>query len=113
MHRQFSRRQLPGAPMSLQQSPTITAERSGARNGSETRLRERRLVLVRAAWVVITLVILGLNSGAIPHYHVVLQTACPASANCFGNQLTSRQVQELHALGGSLRAFATVTVAVR
>ncbi len=70
--------------MSLQQSPTITAERSGARNGWETRLRGCRLILVRAAWVVITLVILGLNIGAIPHYHAVLQTVCPASANCFG-----------------------------
>ncbi len=99
--------------MNREQSPTISVESPSARNESETRLRGRWLFLARAAWVVLVLLVLGLNVGAIPHYHAVLQIVCPASANCFGNQLTSREVQELHALGGSLSAFATFTVAVQ
>ncbi len=99
--------------MNREQSPTISVESPSARNESDTRLRGRWLFLARAAWVVLVLLVLGLNVGAIPHYHAVLQIVCPASANCFGNQLTSREVQELHTLGGSLSAFATFTVAVQ
>jgi hypothetical protein len=99
--------------MNLQQSPTSTVEHLSAHNESETRLYGRWLFLARAAWVVITLLVLGLNIAAIPRYDAVLQTVCAAPANCFSDQLTSTEVQDLHALGVSLGANATFMVALQ
>ncbi len=63
--------------MNQQQSPTISVELLSIRNEWGARLRGLWLFLARAAWVVLVLVVLGLNVGAIPHYHAVLQTVCP------------------------------------
>ena len=98
--------------MIVQRSSTDTLERPDARNGSETRLHGRWLLLARVAWVVVTLLILGLNIGAIPQYHAVLQTVCAAPVNCFYDQLTATDVQGLHALGISLAVYAILTIAL-
>src|SRR5713226_3558477 len=66
MQRQFACRQLPGASMNLQQSPTITVERPGARNESETRLHGRWLVLARVGWIAVTVTLVILNLIALP-----------------------------------------------
>lgn len=98
--------------MNLQQNSTITVERLDARNGSETRLHGRLLFLARAAWAVLTLSVLGLNVGALPHYQAVLQTVCDAPVHCFNDQLASMDVQSLHSLGVSIGVYAVVYVAV-
>ena len=77
-----------------------------------TRLSGRWLLLARVAWVVVTLLILGLNIGAIPQYHAVLQTVCAAPVKCFSDQLTVTDVQGLHALGISLAVYATFSIAL-
>ena len=41
--------------MNLQQSPAIDIERLDVHNGSQTRLRGRRLFIARAGWIVLTL----------------------------------------------------------
>ena len=69
--------------MNVQRSPTSTLERPDIYNGSETRLHGRWLLLARVSWVIVTLLILGLNIGAIPRYYAVLQTVCAAPVNCF------------------------------
>ena len=99
--------------MKLRYESAATMGTSDADSVTETNVHGRWLFLARPAWVVLALLVLGLNVGAIPHYHAVLQMVCSASANCFGNQLTSGEVQELHASGGSLSAFATFTVVVQ
>ena len=98
--------------MNMQRSPTSTLERPDVRNRSETRLHGRWLLLARVAWVVVTLLILGLNIGAIPQYHAVLQTVCAAPVNCFSDQLAITDVQGLRALGISLAVYATLTIAL-
>ena len=98
--------------MNVQRSPTKVFERPDIHNGSETRLHGRWLLLARVAWVIVTLLILGLNIGAIPRYYAVLQTVCAAPVNCFDDQLTVMDVQGLHALGISLAGYAILTVAL-
>ena len=98
--------------MNVQRSPTRAFERPDIHNGSETRLHGRWLLLARVAWVVVTLLILGLNIVAIPRYYAVLQTACAAPVNCFDDQLTVMDVQGLHALGISLADYTILTIAL-
>ncbi len=93
-------------------SPPGTQSQPLSSRTSTRRLSGRWLALARGAWIVLTLLILGLNIGALTHYDAVLQTVCAAPAHCFGDQLTSTQVQNLHALGISIGAYATFYVAV-
>src|SRR5260370_36098216 len=95
MQRQFAWRQLPGASMNLQQSPTSTVERPGACNGSETRLQVRSLLIARVGWMVLTLLILTLNVAMIPRYDVVLHANCQPVPQCVALQLTPFERQIL------------------
>src|SRR5260370_2947364 len=110
MQRQFAWRQLPGASMNLQQSPTSTVERPGARNGSETRLQGRWLLIARVGWMVLTLLILTLNVVMIPRYDVVLQAHCQPGPQCFALHLTAFDRQFLHQFGLSLGFLAAYHV---
>ena len=98
--------------MNVQRSPTRAFERPEIHNGSETRLHGRWLLLARVAWVIVALLILGLNIGANPRYYAVLQTVCTAPVNCFDDQLTVVDMQGLHALGISLAGYAILTIAL-
>src|SRR6266567_8230726 len=107
MHRQFSSRQLSGASMSLQQSPTSTVEPLSARNESETRLHGHWLFIARAGWVALTLLVLTLNAIAIPQANALLQAVCQPGALCISG-LTSANLRQLQQLGlspGFLAAY--------
>src|SRR6266849_3105544 len=98
MHRQFSMKQRPGASMNLQQSPTIDIERSDVRNGSETRLPGRWLLIARVGWVVLTLLVLTLNAISIPRADALLQAVCQPGTVCISG-LTTADLRQLHHLG--------------
>src|SRR6266852_1047622 len=98
MHRQFSMKQRPGASMNLQQSPTIDIERSDVRNGSETRLPGRWLLIARVGWVVLTLLVLTLNAISIPRADALLQAVCQPGTVCISG-LTTADLPQLHHLG--------------
>ncbi len=73
--------------MNLQQSPTSTVERPGARNGSETRLHGRWLVLARVGWIAVTVTLVILNLIALPDTYGAHFTFTP------------QVLQDLHRLG--------------
>ncbi len=73
--------------MNLQQSPTSTVERPGARNESETRLHGRWLVLARVGWIAVTVTLVILNLIALPDTYGSYFTFTPPV------------LQELHRLG--------------
>src|SRR5437660_2629063 len=98
MPRQFSSRQLSGASMSLQQSPTSTVEHLSTRNESETRLHGRGLFIARAGWVALTLLVLTLNAIAIPQADALLQAVCQSGASCI-NGWTPAEVNQLQQSG--------------
>ena len=99
--------------MNLDQSHIQTATNRPAPSRTGTHLRGGWLVLARAAWVVMTLLILGLNIAALPHYDALLQAVCTVPAKCFNDQLTAADMQGLHASGSSIGVYATLTVAVQ
>jgi len=96
--------------MNLQQSPTITTERPGVRNESETRLHGRWLLIARVGWIVLTLLILTLNAVMIPRYDAVLLGHCRPGPQCFALQLTAFDRQVLHQFGLSLGFLAAYQV---
>lgn len=98
--------------MNLQHTSAATTRRSNADPATVTNLSGRWLFLARAAWVVITLLILVLNVVAISYYDAVLKTVCTTPVNCFSDQLTASEVQGLHAQGVSLGAYAAIQIVV-
>src|SRR5260221_9484083 len=93
--------------MNLQQSPTSTVERPGARNASEARLHGRWLLIARVGWVALTLLVLTLNAIAIPQADALLQAICQPGALCI-NGLTAANLRQLQQLGlspGFLAAY--------
>src|SRR2546421_6887431 len=100
MHRWFSREQLPGAAMNLQQGPTSIIEYPGLQSGSEVRIQGVWLVMARITWVAITLLSLGLYIAALPSSFAYLHGISTASP--YGPQLTPGAEQELYTLGLSL-----------
>jgi hypothetical protein len=98
--------------MNLQQSPTITVERPGARNESETRLRGRWLLIARVSWVMLTLFLLVLNVVMTPRYDALLQAHCQPSPQCFAIQLTAHDQQLLYQFGLSLGFLAAYQITV-
>src|SRR5436305_4893109 len=98
MPRQFSSRQLSGASMNLQQSPTSAVEHLSARNESETRLHGHWLFIARAGWVALTLLVLTLNAIAIPRADALLQAVCRQGALCI-NGWTPAEVNQLQQAG--------------
>lgn len=96
--------------MNLQQNPTITVERPDVRNGSETRLPGRWLLIARVGWLVLTVLILTLNVVMIPRYNALLQAHCQPGSQCFALQLTAYDRQLLHQFGLSLGFLAAYQV---
>ncbi len=93
--------------MNLQQSPTIDIERPGVRNESETRLPGRWLLIARAGWVVLALLVLTLNAISIPRADALLQAVCQPGAVCISG-LTPAEVSQLQQSGlspGFLAAY--------
>jgi hypothetical protein len=99
--------------MNVQHRSTHNPERLDMRHRPETRLHGRWPLLARGAWLAVTSLILGLDIGAIPRYHTVLETVCAASVNCFSDQLTASNVQGLHAPGISVGTYAALIVALQ
>jgi len=96
--------------MNAQRSPTITVERPGARNGSETRLQGAWLAIARVAWIAITLLAMGLLVASLPSYFAYLHVVNTTSI--YGPQLTPGDVRELRALGLSLDFYAWLNIGV-
>src|SRR5260370_16479023 len=110
MQRELAWRQIRGADMNLQQSPTSTVERPGARNGSETRLQGRWLLIARVGWMVLALCRRTLKLVMIARYDVVLQAHRQPGPQCFALQLTAFDRQFLHQFGLSLGFLAAYHV---
>src|SRR5260370_17114809 len=91
--------------MNLDQSHIQTATNRPAPSRTGTHLRGGWLVLARAAWVVMTLLILGLNIAALPHYDALLQAVCTVPAKCFNDQLTAAYIKVLHPPRRSIHSF--------
>src|SRR6266699_2700520 len=110
MHRQFSMKQRPGAPMNLQQSPTIDIERPAVRSESETRPPGRWLLIARVGWVVLALLVLTLNAISIPRADALLQAVCQPGTVCITGW-TPAEVSQLQQSGfspGFLAAYQIV-----
>jgi len=93
--------------MNLQQSPAIDIERLDVHNGSQTRLRGRRLFIARAGWIVLTLLVLTLNAISIPRADALLQAVCQPGALCISGLTPAdpRQLQQLGLSPGFLAAY--------
>src|SRR5215472_2422099 len=78
---------------------TKSSERSGA---PDTRLRGRRLILARVAWVTVVSLIVALFLTRLPAYYTALQAVC-TGATCGST---------MQRLGLSIGAFATFTLAL-
>ena len=89
----------PATAMSAQESP-----------GTETRLHGRWLLIARAGWIVLTLLILSLNVIMIPRYYAVLQAHCQPDPQCFALQLNAYDRQFLHQFGLSVGFIAAYQV---
>ncbi|HEX6108639.1 MAG TPA: hypothetical protein VFZ02_04440 [Ktedonobacteraceae bacterium] len=87
---------------------TRSSDRSGA---PDTRLRGRRLILARVAWVAVVTLIVALFLARLPTYYTVLQTVCTGAA-CGYAQPTPDSAQALQKLGLSVSAYATFNLAL-
>ena len=96
--------------MNQKPCPTRTVERPDLRNGSETRLHGRWLLIARVGWIVLTLFLLTLNVVMIPRYDAALQAHCQPGPQCFAIQLTPYDRQLLHQLGLSFGFVAAYQV---
>src|SRR5215469_1532478 len=93
--------------MNQKPCPTITVERPGVRNGSETRLHGRWLLIARVGWVGRWLLVLTLNAVSIPRADALLQAVCQPGASCISG-LTPADLHQLQRLGlspGFLAAY--------
>ena len=87
------------------------AERFVARSEMGTRLRGRRLILARVAWVTVVSLIMALFLVRLPAYYTALQTVCTYPA-CGYVQPTLDTAQALEKLGLSVNAYAAFTLAL-
>jgi hypothetical protein len=88
------------------------ATRSSARSGApDTRLRGRRLILARVAWVTVVSLIVALFLARLPAYYRALQTVC-TGATCGSAQPSPGSALALQKLGLSVGAYATFTLAL-
>jgi hypothetical protein len=78
--------------------------------GSESRLHGRWLLIARAGWVVLTVLILTLNVVMIPRYYAVLQANCQPGSQCYAIQVTAYDRLFLHQFGLSLGFVAAYQV---
>jgi hypothetical protein len=87
---------------------TRRSHRSGAPG---TRLRGRRLILARVAWVTVVSLIVALFLARLTAYYTALQTVC-TGATCGSAQPTPDSALSLQKLGLSVGAYATFTLAL-
>src|SRR5215469_12564566 len=97
----------PGAFMSLQQSQTSSVEHFAAHNASKTSLHGRWLFIARIGWIALTLLVLTLNTIAIPHYYALTQAVCQSGAVCISglSPANLRHLQQLGLSSGFLAAY--------
>jgi signal transduction histidine kinase len=79
------------------------------RSETDTRLRGRRLILARVAWVTVAILIVALFLARLPVYYTALQTVC-ADAACGYVQPSLDTAQALQKLGLSVSAYAAFTL---
>jgi len=85
--------------------------RSGAvrSHTATTRLSGRRLIMARAAWLVLVVPSLGLFVASLPAYYAQIQRACVDLVTCYlTGALTAKGLQELPALGLSVSGYAAL-----
>ena len=87
---------------------TRSSDRSGA---PATRLRGRRLILARVAWVAAVTLIVVLFLATLPAYYTLLQTVC-TGATCGPAQPTLDSAQAMQKLGLSISTYAAFTLAL-
>ncbi len=78
---------------------------------SDMRLRGRRLLIARAAWLAWTVLVVGLFVASLPANFDHRRTVCAQTA-CDDLQLTPERAQALQALGLSLDFYAAYTIAL-
>jgi hypothetical protein len=88
------------------------AKRSSDRSGvPDTRLRGRRLILARVAWVAVVSLIVVPFLARLPAYYTDLQTIC-TGAMCGSAQLTPESAQTMQKLGLSVGTYAAFILAL-
>jgi hypothetical protein len=87
---------------------TRRSDRSGA---PDTRLRGRRLILVRVVWIAAVTLLVALFLAMLPAYYTLLQTIC-TGATCAIWQPTPDSAQALQSLGLSAGIYATFALAL-
>ncbi len=87
------------------------AEGFEPRSETDTRLRGRKLILARVAWVTVVSLIVALFLARLPAYYTALQTVCTGAA-CGYVQPTLDSAQVLQQLGLSVSAYAAFTLAL-
>jgi hypothetical protein len=75
------------------------------------RLRGRRLLLARVAWILVAVLAVGLFITGIPAEFALLHVPCP-TVSCPTGQLSPAGLHALEGLGLSLDSFAVYTVAM-
>src|SRR5207248_2374507 len=83
-------------------------------NKSTPRLQGRRLVIARAVWIVLALLLLANFMASIPAFYDQLRTICPTLTfgHCTIWQPTPGNMQALHRLGLSLDTYAMYTLTI-
>jgi hypothetical protein len=79
---------------------------AGSRAESSTTIRGRTLLLARAAWVILAVIILGLDAVGIPHAYARYRKTCTSTACVESGRLTPEGVQDLQQLGISPEFYA-------
>jgi WD40 repeat protein len=87
---------------------TKSSDRPGA---PDTRLRGRRLILARVAWLVVVSLIVALFLAMLPAYYTLLQTVC-TGVTCAIWQPTPGSALALQKLGFSVGTYATILLAL-
>ena len=87
---------------------TRSSDRSGA---PDTRLRGRRLILARVAWIAVVTLLVAPFLARLPAYYTLLQTIC-TGATCGPAQPTPDSAQALQKLGLSVATYAAFTLAL-
>lgn len=87
----------------------VTAKKAAISPASGTRLHGRWLLTARAAWIILTLLVLTLNAIAIPRAVALLQAVCQPGAVCISG-LTPANLRQLQQLGLSQGFLATYQI---
>ncbi len=91
-------------------SGAIAPVNAGAPGSPNPRLHERWLLIARAGWIALALLVLVLNIVMIPRFDALLQAPCQPGQTCFAIRLTAYDRQLLHQLGLSLGFLAAYRV---